>query len=448
LPEIQAAYPPNLTIKLDQKNPGYSRSDEYFVSRVLNGMNPCLMKRNKHNPNLFKTAFNWDNYEKDDDHDLNNVEAFFELKGGKLVPTAITVQSRYPDSYLPHSRLKDPVTYTPKDEEKWLQAKRIFRTNSFFAAEMIEHYIKAHLQMEQYTIAVFRNLRKNPVRLILSPHVKSLVNINQRADEVLVSPTIGLVTTNGPLIPASVVQICKESMATYDWKGWKPRQPICESHTFAKITNLYWQVLTEYIDAFFEDYQEEIVKEWGEIHRLSDDIIEHSVAYQPSQPCGSSLDNDYDWYDYNELDKPDIPRTTVNGKVKATRPITNSDKPSAEDIQNLKEFCRYVVFFITLWHSWVNDSQADEGGEIFYNSLALRNGSFGNETDPSIAPNILESTNLIYMVNVLTAIKYGYILKNEDDDIPEKFRTTLASYKQKFADLGYDVGNIRALINV
>jgi len=448
LPEIQAAYPPNLTIKLDQKNPGYSRSDEYFVSRVLNGMNPCLMKRNKHNPNLFKTAFNWDNYEKDDDHDLNNVEAFFELKGGKLVPTAITVQSRYPDSYLPHSRLKDPVTYTPKDEEKWLQAKRIFRTNSFFAAEMIEHYIKAHLQMEQYTIAVFRNLRKNPVRLILSPHVKSLVNINQRADEVLVSPTIGLVTTNGPLIPASVVQICKESMATYDWKGWKPRQPICESHTFAKITNLYWQVLTEYIDAFFEDYQEEIVKEWGEIHRLSDDIIEHSVAYQPSQPCGSSLDNDYDWYDYNELDKPDIPRTTVNGKVKATRPITNSDKPSAEDIQNLKEFCRYVVFFITLWHSWVNDSQADEGGEIFYNSLALRNGSFGNENDPSIAPNILESTNLIYMVNVLTAIKYGYILKNEDDDIPEKFRTTLASYKQKFADLGYDVGNIRALINV
>jgi|AGSF01.1.fsa_nt_gi Lipoxygenase. len=448
LPEIQAAYPPNLTIKLDQKNPGYSRSDEYFVSRVLNGMNPCLMKRNKHNPNLFKTAFNWDNYEKDDDHDLNNVEAFFELKGGKLVPTAITVQSRYPDSYLPHSRLKDPVTYTPKDEEKWLQAKRIFRTNSFFAAEMIEHYIKAHLQMEQYTIAVFRNLRKNPVRLILSPHVKSLVNINQRADEVLVSPTIGLVTTNGPLIPASVVQICKESMATYDWKGWKPRQPICESHTFAKITNLYWQVLTEYIDAFFEDYQEEIVKEWGEIHRLSDDIIEHSVAYQPSQPCGSSLDNDYDWYDYNELDKPDIPRTTVNGQVKATRPITNSDKPSAEDIQNLKEFCRYVVFFITLWHSWVNDSQADEGGEIFYNSLALRNGSFGNENDPSIAPNILESTNLIYMVNVLTAIKYGYILKNEDDDIPEKFRTTLASYKQKFADLGYDVGNIRALINV
>jgi hypothetical protein len=263
-----------------------------------------------------------------------------------------------------------------------------------------------------------------------------------------VSPTVGLVTTNGPLTPASVVQICKESMATYDWKGWKPRQPICESHSFAKITNLYWQVLTEYIDIFFEDYKEEIAKEWIEIRRFSDDIVQHSVAYQPSQPCGSAPDSDYDWYDYNELDKPEIPRVTINGVVKATRPITNSDQANEADIQNLKEFCRYVIFIITLWHSWVNDSQADEGGELFYSTLALRNGSFGSEDDASIAPNILEATNLVYMVNVLTAIKYGYILKNEDDDIPEELRTTLARYKKEFADLDYEISNIRALINV
>ena len=52
------------------------------------------------------------------------------------------------------------------------------------------------------------------------------------------------------------------------------------------------------------------------------------------------------------------------------------------------------------------------------------------------------------MVNVLTAIKYGYILKNEDDDIPEELRRILAGYKQKFADLDYEIGNIRSLINV
>lgn len=445
LKEIQADYPPNLTINLDRQNSGYTRSDEYFVTRVLNGMNPALFKRNKNNPNQLKVTFNWDAYEKDDDHDLHNVEAFFELKEGKLVVTAITVQSRYPNSFAPYSALKDPVTYTPADGDKWLQAKRIFRTNSFFAAEMTEHYIKAHLQMEQYTIATFRNLRKNPVRLLLYPHVKSLVNINQRADEVLVSPTVGLVTTNGPLTPASVVQVCKEQMASFDWKGWQPRQPLCESHTFAKIANLYWQVLTEAIDNFFQSNQEDIIAEWAEIHRLSDDIIEHSVAYQ-SLP--EIKDDEYEWYDRHELDKPEIPRVTVNGAVKATRPITTTDQPSASDLDNLKEFVRYVIFHITFWHSWVNDAQADEGGEIFYNSLALRGGSFGNEDDPAIAPNTLESTNLIYMVNVLTAIKYGYILKNEDDDVVLELRTALARYKKEFADCGYDIANIRALINV
>ncbi len=445
LAEIQADYPPNLTLKLDQNNPGYTRGDEYFSLRVLNGMNPCMLKRHRSNPNQFKVTFNWNQYEKDDNHDLNNVEAFFELQGDQLVPTAITVHSRYPDSYAAYSPLKDPVTYTPNDGEKWLQAKRIFRTNAFFAAELIEHYIKAHLQMEQYAIAFFRNLRKNPIRLMLAPHVKSLININRRADDVLVSPTTGYVTNAGPLTATSVVQVCQDSMAAYDWKGWRPRQPVCETHTFAKVANLYWQVITEYVDTFFQKYQEAIVKEWIEIRRLSDDLVEHSVAYQPS---AAPLDNDYEWHDTNELDKPDIPRATVNGVVKATRPITVSDQPAAGDLENLKELCRFIIYHITLWHSWVNDSQTDEGGEVVYNSLALRNGSFGSETDPAIAPDTVEATNLLYIVNVLTAIEYGYILKNEDSDIPEELRTILARHKQDFANLNYEIGKIRALINI
>ncbi|WP_255362906.1 MULTISPECIES: hypothetical protein [unclassified Anabaena] len=43
------------------------------------------------------------------------------------------------------------------------------------------------------------------------------------------------------------------------------------------------------------------------------------------------------------------------------------------------------------------------------------------------------------MVNVLTAIKYGYILKNEDEDVPEELRSILARY---------EIGNTRTLINI
>ncbi|MBD2353538.1 hypothetical protein H6G41_02690 [Tolypothrix sp. FACHB-123] len=448
LAEIQSAYPPNLTIELDKKNPGYTRSDEYFVLRVLNGMNPCLLKRHKNNPNQYKVSFNWDNYEKDQTHDLNNVEALFELQDGKLQPTAITVQSRYPDSFAPHSPLKDPVTYTPKDGEKWSQAKRIFRTNSLFAGEVIEHYAKSHVQMEQYAVAVFRNLRKNPIRLMLVPHLKSLININRRGDDLLTSPTVGLFTTNGPLTHQSFIQMCQETVATYDWKGWKPRQPICQAHTYAQVANLYWQVLSEYIDAYFQEHEQEIIQEWVEIRRLSEDLLEHSMAYQPIQGVMANTDNDYDWYDKNELDRPDIERANINGTVKVVRPITLTDEPSATDIDNLKEFCRYVIFHTTLWHTWVNDSQTDEGGELAYNSLALRNGSFGSENDPAIAPDNLEATNQLYIFSVLNGIKYGLILKNEDDDVPEVLRTTLARYKEDFTRLSYEASNIRTLINI
>ncbi|MFE1744046.1 lipoxygenase family protein [Coleofasciculus sp. H7-2] len=448
LAELQTVYPPNLTLQLEQKNPGYTRSDEYFGLRVLNGMNPCLLKRNKNNPNQYKMTFNWDAYEKDKVHDLNNVEAIFEVKDGKMLPTAITVQSRYPDSFAPFSPLKESVTYTPNDGEKWLQAKRIFRTNYLFAAELIEHYIKGHLQMEQYTIAAFRNLRKNPVRLMLIPHVKSVININQRADTVLVSE-IGYVTSAGPLTNNSINQICHEVMSKLDWKGWKPRQPLTDSHTYAKVANLYWNILTEYTDVFFEKHYDEIVKEWVEIRCLSDDIVEHSVAYEPAKENNPKAGtDDYEWYDVNELDKPALPRYKVNGVLKAVRPITQSDQPNVVDIENLKQFCRYVIFHLTLWHSWVNDGQADDGGEIAYSSLGMRNGSFGSEDDPAIAPPISEAIELLYLANVLTATKYGYILKNEDGDIPEELRTILLGHRKDFAELGYDANNIRSLINI
>lgn len=448
LTQIQADYPPNLTINLDREKPGYTRSDEYFVLRVLNGMNPCLLKRSKSDPNQFKMSFIWDNYEKDTEHDLHNVEAYFILKDGKLFPTMITIQSRYPDSLAPHSPLKDREVYTPNDGEKWLQAKRIFRTAALFDGEAIEHYAKAHVQMEQYAVACFRNLRKNPIRLMLTPHLKSIININRRGDDLLVEPNLGLFVTNGPLTYPGFLQMCTEVVATYDWKDWQPRQPICDDHKYAKAANLYWQILTEYVDAFFAKHQQAIADEWVEIRRFSEDLVEHSMPYQPIEGIMANTDSDYEWYDTGELDKPDLPRAMFNGKTKVIRPITNSNQPSATDIDNLKQCCRHIIFHTTLWHTWVNDSQSDEGGELAYNSLALRNGSFGSETDPNIAPDPIEATNQVYIFSVLNGIKYGLLVKNEDDDVPEELRTALLNRKDQFAELGIDIGNIRTLINI
>lgn len=448
LADIQKNYPPNLTIELEDKTPGYTRSDKFLGLRVLNGMNPCLFKQNQNNPNQYKVIFNWDAYEKNDTHDLHNVDATFEIKDGKLLPVAITIQTRKPDAKAPFSELTEPVTYTPENSEKWLQAKRIFRTNYLYNAELIEHYVKAHLQMEQYAIAAFRNLRNNPVRLLLIPHLKCIININRRADTVLVSES-GYITTAGPLTWNSVQKLAQDVMQQLDWQAWKPRKPLIDSHTYAKIANLYWDVLTDYVDCFFEKHQAAIQQEWFEVRALSDDLVEHSVPYQDSRKNELEDKHTSDkWYDYNEIDKSDIPRTKVNGVLKAVRPITFSNSPQSNDIENLKQFCRYVIFHTTLWHSWVNDLQPDDGGEVAYSSIALRNGSFGSEEDTNIAPTPDEATQLLFLMNTLSQVKYGYILKNEDGDIPQEFRTILSRHRQDFAKLSYEINNIRSLINI
>ncbi len=442
LAAIQTDYPPNLTLKLEKEQPGYTRSDEFLGLRVLNGMNPCLLQHHPDNPQRYRVSFNWDAYEKNPRYDLHNVEAFFEIKAGKFLPVEITVQSRYPDSLAPFSPLQESVTYTPESGDLWLQAKRIFRTNYLFTAELVEHYIKSHLQMEQYAIAVFRNLRKNPLRILLLPHLKSLVNINQRADTILVSDS-GYVTSAGPLSAKSVIQICQERMSTMDWQGWQPRQPLTEDHNYAQVANLYWKLLGEYLDAFFQKHQPAIIQEWAEIRALSEDLVEHSVVYSPA-----TKSDGWEFYDSHELDQPEIPRSPFNGKVKAIRPITLTDQPNDSDLANLKQFCRYVIFHATLWHSWVNDCQPQDGGEVVYSCLALRNGSLGSENDPEIAPPPLDASQLLFLVHTLSEIEYGYILKNEDGDIPPELRNILLSAKKEFAKLNFDVSKIRALINI
>jgi hypothetical protein len=49
---------------------------------------------------------------------------------------------------------------------------------------------------------------------------------------------------------------------------------------------------------------------------------------------------------------------------------------------------------------------------------------------------------------LLSEIEYGYILKNEDGDIPPELRNILLSAKKEFAKLNFDVSKIRALINI
>jgi Lipoxygenase len=356
----------------------------------------------------------------------------------RLMPIGITIETTGADGIK-----QPPIIYRPGDP-LWEQAKRIVRTNVLFSGELIAHFIQGHLQTEQFAIAAFRNLRANPVHLLLFPHLKGVAHVNFRADKTLVGPN-GFISQAGPLLwEEGLKPLCQDVMGQLDWDRWTPRQLVHSRHRYADVAQQFWQILDDYVAGFLKEHHREICQEWFEIQAMSDDLITHSVVYKP--------DPITDWADQNEASKPPRQKANATGPIKALSPITETSQPQPGDLEHLKQFCKYAIFHATLWHSWVNDGQVDDGGEIAYSSLALRNGSFSHsanpEADEEIAPTPYHAAQQLALMHILTKASYGYIVSNEDVDIPPLLIELLKQKEQEFGRSGERIKNIRSLINI
>ena len=98
-----------------------------------------------------------------------------------------------------------------------------------------------------------------------------------------------------------------------------------------------------------------------------------------------------------------------------------------------------------------NSKQFDDGGEILYNCLGLRygdNGVFVPESDHSIAPPPDQSTELLWISYMLSKAVYGYVMKNEDNDIDPAFPELLEKRRSDFARLDFDIETIQSRTNI
>lgn len=451
--KIQAAYPENRTRRLERERPGYTRSDEYFGERLLNGMSASIFDGDDSHPGRYRIYHHWNSYEHDGVHAMPNVDMRFEVRNERLYPVEITLHMREPGATAPNSPT-EKMTFTPEDGEKWLQAKRVARVSAAVVAEMDNHLTTTHLNTEQYAIAAYRNLRRNPVRFLLFPHIKEVVLIDHAADSFLLGPN-GYVTRACALTDEAMKIRIGQVLGTLDWKNYTPLKPICEAHTYAKASNLFWDVLGEYIDEFFEQHMDEIVQHWYEVHMFSRELVEHSV---PDFLCrflrgtvAGKPEASRSWFSAEERMDLTIPRYVVNGVPRAVQPVTLSDIPLPTDIENLKQVCRYTIHHATFKHTWANARQYDDGGEIVYNALGVRygkNGVFGPESDHDIAPPPDRATELLWISCMLSRSVYGYITRNEDRDIHPAFVDLLERYREDFAALDVDIDTIQSRTNI
>lgn len=430
---IQACYPRPPTVAMEKIKEGSSVADEIFVDRALNGFNACLLQKTA-NGELF-ARFSWRDIDRNGNFYAADTTAYFRKKKGTLQVDRITIEN--PDRIL--GRVPEPTkieVFRPDDGELWKRAKHMFRVNYTFCGQVHTHLTRAHLNVEQYALAAFRNLRLNPVARLLAPHLRGVVTINTQASRGLLGE-YGFVVHGSPISLRGAEQEIVRSMGTLDWYDWSPRRPVYDGHRYAKLAAIYWDVLRQYIDKFFATNHTTIVRHWAEVEMFSHELSANSVPFQRSASS---------WYDWNEINTKDDLRIEVDGRPRAVSRLNLSGRADAMGMRNLKKICAYVIYHATFFHTWANDEQIFDGGEAAYASMGVRKNIIHEGLADALSP--ADVNTQLFFVHFLTGIRYGYIVKNEDGDIHPDLIARLEERSAEFNALGFDPASLRARINV
>ncbi|MEJ6391954.1 lipoxygenase family protein [Gymnodinialimonas sp. 2305UL16-5] len=461
IPQIQKDYPVNLTTCIEKYLPGYTRGDDWFGERMMNGMNRGYFQPDKTRKGRYWVRYFgkcW--YEHNEIYALPDVDICFKLKkNGLPEPVEIHLTGKL-SAYD-----TDPWQtrkYTPKDEPNWTYAKRVARVSGAFNTEVEEHFAGTHLNAEQFAVPCYRNLTLNPVAALLMPHLKEVSLINHTADKTLIG---GYIQSASALSENGLKQRTRDIMGVQDWKGWRPMEPISPAHSCAKAEGMFWDVVCTYVDEFFALREAEIKEHWYEIYRFSEDLVNNAVPVAFTAPGDAPPEGDkwhdlaerrFDYYCGQYCFDPTLDRPVVDGQTRAISRITSAqsfDQAGPEDWQNLKDACKYAIMVATYLHTWINEHQYDDLGEVLYSCGGLRYGEkprgiMAPEDDYDIAPDLVRSTQMLWFTNLLSRTEYGFITVNEENDVNPHFARLLEERREAFAALGVDVDSIESRTNI
>lgn len=459
--QIQSDYPTNLTTCIERHLPGYTRGDDWFGERMMNGMN-----KGSFQPDAERPGHYWVRYFGKGWSSCNEIYAYpdaeirFTIKENGL-PKPEEIQLTGCLSIHDRDSWQKRI-FTPADEPNWTYAKRVARVTGASNTEIEEHFAGTHLNSEQFAVAAFRNLRLSPVAALLLPHLKEVSLIDHTAEHSLIG---GYIPSATALTKEGIDQRTRDILGLQDWKGWKPMTPLSPAHTYAQAETVFWDVVGTYVDAFIDDWATEIKAQWYEVYRFSEDLVTHAVpvaftAPRDRPPEGAAWADlarrRFDYFCQQYSFDPALDRPVIAGERRALSRITAAktfDEAAPEDWQNLKDACRYAIMMATYMHTWINEHQYDDLGEVLYSCGGLRfgekpEGIMAPESDFDIAPDLMRSTQMLFFTNLLSRTEYGFITRNEEGDVNPRFASLLQERREEFMALGVDVDKIESRTNI
>lgn len=334
-------------------------SDAFFVERRLNGFNPGKFNRVAQKDWQYLIRYDCSRYKVEPGGILPSViEARFTLQDKSLLLHSIQYELN-----------KVSMTNVPGDAN-WEWAKSLFRSAEFVFQQTQSHLARTHLNVEQYAMAYYRNVKNNKIVELLEPHFEGLLSINKLGASIIFGDT-GVIPEASALDAKQVESLIKEEVSCLNYHTWHPRtqalSDVVANNYFDRAASTVWQIMEHYVDNFFQAHESEILASWSEIEGMSQDLVSHSIL------------------------KPEL----------GTLKIVN--------ISDLKKLCVYVIYHSSFLHSWLNYKQYEDGGDIEYASIGL-----WDDKHPSVKLEDVIKRNLsqVLITWTLSNVKYNPIMEN------------------------------------
>lgn len=254
---------------------------------------------------------------------------------GVMQPVAIQLQQKFDEVTAPIFTPTDSANADDQHHYKWRIAKYFVNVSCAIQHESVAHLGDCHLTLDPMVVATNRKLSDNhPLMILLKPHFRFTININNSALHSLIIPG-GVVATNvGPKIEDTWELVRQAHLA---WQ-FDDNNPDCifdirgvadiPNFPFRDDTKLLWQTVNKWVESYISLY-----------YPSQDDMLQ---------------DNELQAW-VNELVSPNYAKVTGMRGLKATG---NPKQPYViDDKDYLVKIIAQIIYIAGPQHASVNYAQ-------------------------------------------------------------------------------------------